>query len=480
MRKKKISLSGLLLAALAALLLALPAFAQQAEPEETDIWLPDELTTELRVKAAYNGQDILWLFEWAAEDGSLFHDMLVYEDGKWLRRGDGGGGADEYGLREDRVIMLVDAGTVPGFANQGCYTACHDGLDSLSNGLDEEAVKAGLGDSWSNSDIRKYIPSSRQGENWWDGAWDALKSEDDLAALAEAGVFLDMWHWRSARGNPIGYSDDQYVLEYRSNDGGRTAFSTNWNGDLSQPNVMFDPAQVGFNALNWDKLMAGDYTQDDIYFISSDNSVPFDPDHAWQNGDVIPRRLLRMPDGSQADITADGRLVDGVWRVELRRAMDTGNHTTDHAMTEGRIYNVGFALHKGATGARWHYISQTVKVGIGTPAEITAVRFNGNAPDWNNIPWTTLTIFYPGEITWEWLTSDAHPGAGEIRADERSCQSCHGSDEAAIIKLAQASVYHETRDGRSDLNWWLTLAAGMILLVGGTVVAVNLSTGKEN
>jgi hypothetical protein len=453
--------------------LLLPATAQAAGDGE--IWTPDELTSELHVKVAYNGEEIFWLFQWNAPDGgNLFHDVLVYQDGEWVKRGDGDSASDEYGMREDRVIMMVDPGTVPGFANQGCYTACHSGLSSMSDAYDEETVTAALGEDWGREDIRKYIPASRNGEAWWDAPWDKVKSKEELAALKEAGVFVDMWHWRSVRSDPIGYSDDQFVLEYRSSDDGKSSVGTNWDAETKQPKVMFDPDKTGMYALNWDKLMAGEYTQADVYFMSGANTVPFDPNHEWKNGDVIPRRLLRTPEGGMAEITSSSSLSNGVWQVVLRRAMDT-QAADDQAFVEGRVYNVGFATHVNATGARWHYISQTKKVGIGVAADITAVRFNGSSPNWDSIPWTTLPMYYPGQTNWQWLTSDAHPGAPEIRSDKRSCESCHGGDAESILKLAQASTAQELNGESGGLNLWLTILAGLVFMGGGTVAVVNFS-----
>jgi hypothetical protein len=478
MQGKRLKVFRFLLLAGLALLVSRPVFAQEAE-EKPAVWAPDKLTSEIQVKAAYNGQDIFWLFEWKVEDGgNLFHDVLVYEDGAWVTRGDGGDGADEFGLREDRLILMVDSGAVSGFANQGCYVACHSGQYSLSDAHDKESVLAALGEDWGRNDIRKYIPASRNGDLWWSANWNNPKSGDELAALVEAGVFLDMWHWRSVRSGPIGYSDDQHVLEYRNSDAGKSSVSTNWDGDAKQPRVMFDPAQTGIYALNWDKLMAGEYTQEDVYYLYGGNSVPFDPNHAWKNGDVIPRRTLRTPEGGLADIEANGRLSNGAWQLEMRRAMDSAD-PTDHALAEGRLYNIGIAVHQGATGSRWHYITMPLKLGVGVGADVTAVRFSGSAPDWNSITAVTLPVYYPGEITWDWLTSDAHPGAPEIRADDRSCQSCHGGDAASVAKLAQASVFHEKGNTGFGLNWWLTLAAGLVLLSGGSVTALNLSGKKE-
>ncbi|MBE2199486.1 MAG: hypothetical protein IAE79_12805 [Anaerolinea sp.] len=451
------------------------------ESDDSLVRVPDELTTELKIKVAYNGQDIFWLFEWPVDRAHFYHDVVVYQDGDWVRHGASPVGSQEFGLYEDRLTFLVDPGTVQGFATQGCYAACHDQMRFLNDELDEATIAAHplLGETLGRTDLRKYLADSRTGAEWWDAPWDDIKSPEELEALREAGVFLDFWHWRAHRGGPVGYADDQYVLEFRNNDGTKAAYATNWDADVGQPRFMFDPAQVGFTALNWDRLINFEYTQDDVYYLSTDNTVPFDPDHNWQNGDVIPRRFLQQPEGSQASITADGRWADGVWRLELRRAMDTGFPTTDHALVEGRTYNVGFAIHKNATGSRWHYISHLQKVGIGTPAAISAVRFNGSTPDWNSIPWTTLPMYYPGQITWEWLTSDAHPGAPEMRADSRSCRDCHGEDSAAVFKMAQAAQYHELREGRLSLNWWLTLIGGFVFLFGGTIVALNLSKYKE-
>jgi hypothetical protein len=96
--------------------------------------------------------------------------------------------------------------------------------------------------------------------------------------------------------------------------------------------------------------------------MSGANTVPFDPNHEWKNGDVIPRRTLRTPEGGMAKITSSSSLSNGVWQVVLRRAMDTQS-ADDHAFVEGRVYNVGFATHVNATGARWHYIPKKPESG---------------------------------------------------------------------------------------------------------------------
>jgi hypothetical protein len=449
--------------------------AAQPTPPPATPWIPPELAIELKVKAAFNGEMVFWLFEWPAPSPRFFHDVLLYQDGEWVARGDSGDGADALGLREDRIAFMIDAGEVPGFANQGCYVACHAGLPSMRDEVDADAIAAALGPGWGHSDLTKYIPASRRGDLWWEAPWDRVKSPEELAALARSGVLLELWHWRSGRSNPIHYSDDQYVLEYRTNDGPVAPFATNWDAAESRPQVMYDSAALGFHALRWDRLQRGDYGQDSLYALVADRAVPFDPDRPWQDGDVIPRRILRTPGGSEADILADGRWQDGSWRVQLQRAMDTGNPTTDHTLLEGRTYHVAFAVHRDATSKRWHLVSLPVHVGLGVPADITAPRFEGALPDWGTIPWSTVSLYYPAQVNWEWLTSDAHPGAPGIRADDRSCRSCHGGDPGSALKLSQASVHHEVRGDGPRVDGPLTLLAVLSLLVGGTLASMRLA-----
>lgn len=332
-----------------------------------------------------------------------------------------------------------------------------------------------MGDAWGHGDLTKYIPPSRQGDRWWEAPWDRVRPRAELEALARNGVLLELWHWRSGRSNPIHYADDQYVLKYRNSDGTVAPFSTNWDAARSLPQVMYDSAAVGFHALRWDGLQRGDYGQDSLFALVADRAVPFDRDRPWENGDVLPRRILRTPEGSQADILADGRWQGGSWRVQLERAMDTGSPTRDHTLLEGRTYHVAFAVHRDATSRRWHLISLPVHVGLGTPADVTARRFDGPLPDWEAIPWASVPLYYPAQVSWEWLTSDAHPGAPGVRADDRSCQSCHGGDPGSALKLAQASVHYELRGGRSRIDGPLTLLATLSLLLGGTLASLRLA-----
>src|SRR5512134_3022655 len=51
--------------------------------------------------------------------------------------------------------------------------------------------------------------------------------------------------------------------------------------------------------------------------------------------------------------------------------------------------------------------------------------------DWSKIPASTIPLFYPGQSSYEWLRSDAHPGAAMVKNDG-ACAACHTGKEKAM------------------------------------------------
>jgi hypothetical protein len=146
--------------------------------------------------------------------------------------------------------------------------------------------------------------------------------EEELASLRKAGYFLDLRHWRAHRSNPIDVSDDEYVLDVRGGDAGRGPFADNWEPEKRQPRFMIDPEKTGRRTLRWEDLIQRKLGFDDVYFISEANAVPFDASHQWQEGDTIPRRLLRPGDGSPLEAWKElepGPMQTGIGKDEPRR-----------------------------------------------------------------------------------------------------------------------------------------------------------------
>jgi hypothetical protein len=430
-----------------------------------NIYIPKELTMPLQVMVAYNDRDIFFRYRWPARQPSIYHDMLKFEGGKWIRHGDSVPGPQRDGIYEDRVTMLVDDGSIPEFARYGGYIAIGDRMRFFTTEAKAAEVRAHpyLGAKRNQTEVRKYLPATRQNIN----DWASVVPEAELAALRKSGYFLDLWHWRAHRSNPIGASDDEYVFDARAGDAGRGVFSDNWDSQKQQPKFMLDPRKTNQRALKWDDLILHKLGFDDVYFISEGTAVPFDANYAWKDGDTIPRRLLQRGDGSHADITVAGsaRWKDGYWDVTLKRAMDTGKPLDDKVMADKRIYNVAFAVHRDAVGSRWHNISLPVTLGLGRDAELVAVRFEGSEPTWDRA-WHTVTLFYPGQISWPHLNSSKHAGAESIK------KGVPVKYRHSEVQLAHYGVEAEFADAIRR-QWLLTMLAG-VLLIAGFGIALNL------
>lgn len=419
---------------------------------ERNIVIPKELTTELQVKAAYDGENIYFRYRWPVERPSIFNDVLVYQDGKWEARGGEVLGPDPDFLVEDRVAMMIDDGSVPLFGRYGGYITIGDGLTTFT-GVPE-----------TDEERTKYLPSTRTDPNKFDTA----KPESELETLRAAGQFLDLWQWRSSRSNPIGLGDDGFVAEERGGDEGTGPYATNWDKATNRPKFMFDPQKVPGGALNIEDVTGGKVGFNDVYYLSQDTAVPFDPTIVWKNGDTIPRRMLQAETGSRGDVAMPtaARWRNGFWDVTLVRAMDTGNTLDDKIFRDGGSYDLAFAVFRNASTMRWHYVSLPLSLGLETPAQMVAERVApGTEPDWAQ-PWTEITMFYPGQVTWGRLTDPRqHPGADRI-AQRVPVAYRHTEKQLALYGIEMEFADEIKR------QWLWTLFASLGLIIG---LGINLN-----
>lgn len=439
---------------------------------ERNIAIPKQLTVPLQVKAAYNGERMYFRYRWPAARPHIHHDVLKYEGGQWKTYGQAVPGPNPQGLHEDRVAMLVDDGSVPEFEHYGGYITVGDRLAEFTVDADEKEVKAHpyLGKKKGQTEITKYLPETRSDIN----SWASVVPEEQLAAQRKAGYFLDLWHWRAQRSNPIDKSDDQFVAEARYGDKGQGQYFTNWDLKAKQPRFMLDPEKTGGRtAMSWDAIAQHKLRFDDLYYLREDQAKAFDPAHAWKEGDVLPRRILRAGKESRADISVvagQGRWKDGYWDVTLTRAMDTGNTEDDKIFVDHRVYTLAFAIHRDATGGRWHYVSLPVSMGLSRQARLQASRFEGDTPKWDQ-PWTDVKLFYPGQVSWSLINSRKHAGADKVR------QGVPVRFRHSEIQLAHYGVEMEFNDA-IRAQWRYTLAAGLLLIIS-LGFALNLLLPKK-
>lgn len=354
----------------------------------------------LYVSAVYNEHDLQLRLRYVTDHPIWYHQYLVYRDGDWVRYGSGSEGPDEHGLYEDRISVMWDDGSVEGFAEMGGYTTVHQGMRSTRSAVDADAVREHphLGETLGRSDVRKFIVESREEDADSHELWSAVRSEAELQALREAGIFLDLWQWRAHRSHPVGYADNGYVLDYRHSSAGRSMYTDNVNPDTGEPQWMYDVEQAGVHALRFDQLVARAYGQDDPYYLSEATAVPFDPDHVWEDGDALPHRFLREPDGSRGAIRSSGGYHDGAWEIALTRSLEAPNPLDSKGFEDGGHYHVAFSVHTGGAGAHHHLVTMPVRFGFGVDADITAQQVEGSLDD-AEAEWTRLILIDPGDPT---------------------------------------------------------------------------------
>lgn len=334
---------------------------------------------ELAAQAAHDGENLYLRFQWKTRNpyAGTAHPHWRF-DGKdwkqigWPRLHKKVWEEDAPAIYEDRLSMMIDDGSVPMFAEQGCWLSCHDGARDMQDVAGADDVKAHplLGEMLKKKDVRKYLPASRTDES---ASWDATQSAEEIAEIKAAGGFVDLMHWRGHRSNPVGMADDGYVLEYRLFDDGKKMFSKNWDNANNQPKYMFDANKVGLKSRTMEQLRDPSAPP---ALIVEQNAVPFDPNAAWKEGDMIPVYYVTRTgtEGSAADNSdVTGNWKDGMWTVLWTRKLDTGHPQDDKIMKVGGVYTFGFAVHDDNITTRGHHVSWPMSVGIGTEAEITAV-----------------------------------------------------------------------------------------------------------
>jgi hypothetical protein len=132
-------------------------------------------STELKVQAAYDASNAYFRFQWKTQNAfpGIEHQYLRFDGKEWKVYGfpkldqvvrDG----KQPGIYEDRMSIMIDDGSVSGFARQGCWLTCHDGQRDMARTVSKEAANAdALLSAIKKNDLRKYLPSTRQDPAQW-------------------------------------------------------------------------------------------------------------------------------------------------------------------------------------------------------------------------------------------------------------------------------------------------------------------------
>ncbi len=218
---------------------------------------------ELTAKSVYTKDQIFFRFEWADKDKTLNKNRWKKNGGKWSKfKGD-----------EDRLGVTWEINRIDKFATKGCAVLCHN---------------------------------ESKNEKEWYYATSASKEK------------ADMWHWKSVRSNPVGYTEDGFVTtnpskkpeEGRKRDAGSGKAKSNRNKDKSGPAFMQNPSVP---ASVQDALLVTEAVE-----INADTAIP--------DGQEIPGYMLNTDwKGSFADVKTKGVWKNGRWTLMMSRKLKTGN-----------------------------------------------------------------------------------------------------------------------------------------------------------
>src|SRR6185503_4313859 len=96
----------------------------------------------------------------------------------------------------------------------------------------------------------------------------------------------------------------------------------------------------------------------------------------------------------------------------------------------------------GSTAMRAIAKAALIVVAVGLVSPVIAA--DPRTIDWPKIPVKSITLFYPGQSTYDWLVSPAHPGAKMV-SEGGACLTCHkGSEKARGEKIVKGGSLEPT------------------------------------
>ncbi len=261
---------------------------------------------EVSMRSVYTESDVYFLFQWSDKDESL-NRMYEYDGAKWVKvKGN-----------EDRFnVMWNVEDSIANFNAAGCTVLCHVASKEL---IQSTGAKQNL----SKEAIEEVEPM---------GMWTNAPNEKG-----------DLWHWKAQRTNPAGQLDDQNIGGAIKIDGEHI---TGRGGDKKES---------GGYADNWDKAKARPKftfkaAPSDVRMLLKDNAVEVTDATTFKAGDKVPREVVSKFVGSRGDIEAKGVWSNGVWTLELKRALDTKNADDIQFKDLSKGYSFALSVHDNSDG----------------------------------------------------------------------------------------------------------------------------------
>ena len=245
--------------------------------------------TEVTLKAVYTDTNIYMYASWADDTFSITRGRYNVSGYVYDQKLAAGGS-------EDRIAFMWEIGTIAAFSSAGCQVMCHSLIDDVTLPTGE------IADMW-------HIKTARGG-----GA----------ITHTATGITVDANTFELTAGTVSlhGYADDKHV-----DDGGRTNDAGNgpYRDNAEAGHAMW----IESSPTSWIDAMIlteAEITAGEVINVSSGAASLTAAVDAYVALDAnVPRHILRTPTLSHGDIEVAIKWVNGVYTVEAKRALDTGN-----------------------------------------------------------------------------------------------------------------------------------------------------------
>lgn len=140
----------------------------------------------------------------------------------------------------------------------------------------------------------------------------------------------DMWHWKSSRTNPVNLAHDKMTV------------------------ISSNPIKKSYKATTKEGKIIYLYRPSD-----SGEPIYYSKRYSIKEKEMMPKYLFKQnPSGSITDVKAKGIWKNGLWMLELKRKLDTGNND-DVIFTKGNQVKSGIGIFN-ASEANDHNISEVI------------------------------------------------------------------------------------------------------------------------
>lgn len=258
------------------------------------------------MKSLYTDSDIYFLYQWSGDLEASYKRQTWYfnpTEGRWMQKPKKN--SDEYSkpVYEDKFAVIWNIGnSIGGFNEQGCLVLCHG----------------------------EFKHTNIEGETG------------------------DIWHWKLDRTGPVNQLDDKWLTysteSGRKADEGTSAYKSNSqsltdiNGNKIKAPLYWIPGKMNYH---W--ILGGDTSSKRIVKIDAAMNL------IDEDGTVIPRDVtipslynIVPATGSRGDVTVFHNYQDGIWTLEVKRKLSTGNKDDVDFSDTKKIYFFSVAVFNEA------------------------------------------------------------------------------------------------------------------------------------